>query len=463
MSREAALGDTKQPDGTDDGTGAIPSTSSSSSSSLSKRPGPYLVVPSRSRSRTSVASTKSPLANPRTPIHRLAVELQSHLHFPDPAPLYAVCGTVIANTMRGYPIWLMLIGPPESGKTELLKPLLRISGCRECGDLSGKAGLLSATRAKDRAADATGGLLHDMPKGVDGGYRGALVMLDFARTVLAADPASMRSTLGAIGMLHDQHYQREVGTDGGQTLSFSGRIGFLAACTDVIDHPDHQQANAEMGERCLYLRYPESDGFHEIGSALDNPDGTGKTKAMADLFWDWSQEIKLNWDEVIPPRDLTVAEKRRIVALAQFCAKGRSGVMRDRYNKQEVHGLSRSALGPRIANSLAQLMRGMERIGCTPEENARVLCQVAMDSLPAIRARVITVLQAQGLQGPQGSEAIGLEAGYVASEIRVSTAATKRTLEDLAVHGITRSNRPDGQGLWTLTEQAEQLLKIGWA
>src|SRR5580698_1414966 len=90
-----------------------------------------------------VSSTRSPLADPKTPIHRLAVAVQSLLYFPDPSPLYAVLGALAANTMRGYPVWLMLIGPPESGKTELLRPLTGLKGCRECGDLSGKAALLS--------------------------------------------------------------------------------------------------------------------------------------------------------------------------------------------------------------------------------------------------------------------------------------------------------------------------------
>ena len=74
--------------------------------------------------------------------------MQQLLYFPDPGPLYAVCGTVCANVMRGYPTWLMLIGPPESGKTELLKQLVGLQGIKECGDLSGKAALVSGTSLK---------------------------------------------------------------------------------------------------------------------------------------------------------------------------------------------------------------------------------------------------------------------------------------------------------------------------
>lgn len=396
-----------------------------------------------------VSSTRSPLANPRTPVHRLAAAVQSLLYFPDPSPLYAVIGALAANTLRGYPVWLMLIGPPESGKTELLRPLLGIEGCRECGDLSGKAALLSGTPARDSASDATGGLLKSMNRTDDGIHRGALIMLDFARTILAADPATSRSTLGAIGMLHDQHYQREIGSDGGRTVSFSGRIGFLAASTDMIDHPDHQRANAEMGERCLYYRYPESDGRHEINAALDNPDGSYKTEKLRELFHDFWLDAGLSWDDVTPPRMLEDDEKRRIAALAQFCARGRSAVQRDRYSRNEISGVTRPALGPRIANTLAQLMRGMERVGCTYAEIGRVLRQCAMDSLPGTRALALRHMR-NGVHGVQD----------IADMIKIAPGAVKRTLEDLRAHGLLMCD-PAG-ACWSLSEQAESLLRAGW-
>jgi hypothetical protein len=396
-----------------------------------------------------VSSTRSPLANPRTPAHRLAAQVQSLLYFPDPSPLYAVLGSLVANTMRGYPVWLMLIGPPESGKTELLRPVAQLPGCRECGDLTGKAALLSGTPSKEAASDATGGVLKSMDGPGDGTHRGALVMLDFARTVLAADPATSRSTLGAIGMLHDQHYQREIGADGGRTISFTGRIGFLAATTDVIDNPDHQRANAEMGERCLYYRYPESDGRHEINAALANPDGTDKMEKLRDLFLEFWYDSYLDWNATEVPRVLTDLERRRIAALAQFCARGRSGVERDRYMKHEISGVTRPALGPRIANTLAQLMRGMERAGCTSQDIWRVLSQCAMDSLPGTRALALRYIR-DGIFG----------VADLADLVKISAGAMKRTLEDLKAHGLLASDAAGAR--WELSELAVSLLRAGW-
>jgi len=294
-------------------------------------------------------------------------------------------------------------------------------------------------------------MLCDMISDDSGFHRGALVMLDFARTVLAADAASSRQTLGAIGMLHDQHYQREVGTDGGKTLSYRGRIGFLAACTDVIDHPDNQQANAEMGERCVYYRYPVSTGYHEIASALDNPDGTDKTDRIADLFQIWSVEMDLNWHETQSPRPLLESEKRRIMALAQFCARGRSGVQRDRYAKNEISGITRSALGPRLAKYLCTVVA---RNGA-----CRMYTGRDREGLGAVRDGFDACDQERGDSHARTGIA---RLSEISHEIGISVNATRRTLEDLRMHGLVACDRSDGGGLWLLSESAQALLRTGW-
>jgi hypothetical protein len=69
----------------------------------------------------------------------LILTFKRWLYLPDAAALLAVLGTVAANRMGGDPLWLLLIGPPGGGKTELLQPGL----CTQ-----------SAFRALARSADA---------------------------------------------------------------------------------------------------------------------------------------------------------------------------------------------------------------------------------------------------------------------------------------------------------------------
>ena len=45
------------------------------------------------------------------------------LYLPDDSMLKVLLGAVAANLMPGDPLWLLLVGPTGSGKTELLDPL----------------------------------------------------------------------------------------------------------------------------------------------------------------------------------------------------------------------------------------------------------------------------------------------------------------------------------------------------
>jgi hypothetical protein len=50
----------------------------------------------------------------------------------DPTPLYAVFGAVAANLLEGDPVWLGLIAPPSSAKTEIST---RCQRCQRCTGL----------------------------------------------------------------------------------------------------------------------------------------------------------------------------------------------------------------------------------------------------------------------------------------------------------------------------------------
>ena len=94
-----------------------------------------------------------------SPIDWLVGEFRKSLYLPDPGAIYAYMGAVASNLMRGDPVWLMLVGPPSCGKTEILNSTLSMRGVIECASISSEAAFLSATAKKDISKDATGGLL----------------------------------------------------------------------------------------------------------------------------------------------------------------------------------------------------------------------------------------------------------------------------------------------------------------
>jgi hypothetical protein len=65
------------------------------------------------------------------------------LYLPDVEPIYAALGAAAANYLPGAPVWLVLVGPPASGKTEILHALGRLPDVYQAATLT-KASLGSS-------------------------------------------------------------------------------------------------------------------------------------------------------------------------------------------------------------------------------------------------------------------------------------------------------------------------------
>ena len=84
------------------------------------------------------------------------------LDLSDMTALYAVLGTVAANMLPQFdPVWLGVIAPPSSAKTELLRALSKLPHVVEAATFT-PAGLLSGTPKKQRDKYAKGGLLNQI-------------------------------------------------------------------------------------------------------------------------------------------------------------------------------------------------------------------------------------------------------------------------------------------------------------
>ena len=86
-------------------------------------------------------------------IDNLSTVFEKWLILKDHTPIYAVLGAIAANLLPGDPVWLGLIGPPSSAKTELLNS---VSGLRHVIQVATEtpSGLLSGTpdKQKDKGA-----------------------------------------------------------------------------------------------------------------------------------------------------------------------------------------------------------------------------------------------------------------------------------------------------------------------
>ena len=113
----------------------------------------------------------------------------------DTTPVYAVLATVAANMLPGDPVWLGLIGPPSSVKTEILNSLSMLPHVVQAATLT-PAGLLSGTPKKQQDKGAKGGLLRQI------GDFGIIVLKDFG-SVLSMRADNKAETLAALREVYD--------------------------------------------------------------------------------------------------------------------------------------------------------------------------------------------------------------------------------------------------------------------
>jgi Bifunctional DNA primase/polymerase, N-terminal len=196
------------------------------------------------------------------------------LLLPDPTPIYAVLGTVAANLLPGDPVWTGLIGPPSSAKTEILNSISGLPNVLQAATLT-VAGLLSGVPKKQRAGGAKGGLLRQI------GDFGIIVCKDFG-SILSMRPDAKAEVLAALREVYDGAWTRHLGSDGGRTLSWKGKVGLLFGSTGVYDA--HYSVIGTLGDRFLLSRLAPA-GRGQFDRELKHG-GAGTTR-MRDELAEW--------------------------------------------------------------------------------------------------------------------------------------------------------------------------------
>jgi hypothetical protein len=124
-------------------------------------------------------------------LEEVVTTFQSSLFLPDPTILYVVAGAVAANRLDGDPVWLLVVGPPSSGKTEVLSSMSGLENVHPAATLT-EGALLSGTAQKDHAQDAKGGLLREI------GEYGIVLAKDFGSVLSMNKDTRPRCSRGCV-------------------------------------------------------------------------------------------------------------------------------------------------------------------------------------------------------------------------------------------------------------------------
>lgn len=279
----------------------------------------------------------------------------------------------------GDPLWVLFLGGPGSAKTETLSALDGVRGLLITSTIHSEGALLSGSSQKEWDRGATGGLL------IRAGAKGVIVLKDFT-TMLSMNREAQKSVMSALREVYDGRWERNLGVDGGRTLSWKGRITLLGAVTSCWDK--HYEVISSMGDRFVVLRLDSKTSRTKAAAQAIANTGQEKTmrtelRSVLNAFVD-----DLAADLALGKRiELSKSDDSRLSAAADVVTRARSAVDHDyRGNVIAAHALE---MPTRFVKQLTQVLRGALAIGMERHAALALAIRCARNSVPPMRLRVL--------------------------------------------------------------------------
>lgn len=291
----------------------------------------------------------------------------------DLGALDAMLATAAVERLDGDPIWLLIISGSGNAKTETVQALDGINAIIT-STISSEGALLSATSVKEKTKHATGGLLRKI------GDRGVMVIKDVT-SVLSMNRDMRAMVLGALREVYDGRWSRNVGTDGGRTLEWAGRIVVIGAVTTKWDQS--HDVISSMGDRFVLLRMDSTTGRQAAGrQAISN---TGCEILMREELSEAVAGVMAGMRK--PTIVISPEETNLLLAAADIVTLSRTGVEYD--YRGDVIDAHAPEMPTRFAKQLAQVVRGGVTIGMARPDALRLAIRCARDSMPPLRLMIL--------------------------------------------------------------------------
>ena len=288
--------------------------------------------------------------------------------------LDAVLCALAAERLDGDPLWLLVISGPGAAKTETVQACAGAGAIVE-STITGEAALLSGTPKKERAKDATGGLLRRI------GDAGVLVVKDVT-SIISMSRDRRAEVLAAMREVHDGYWSRSIGAEGGRTLTWTGRVAVIGAVTTAWDTA--HAVISTMGDRFVNIRLDSTTGRQaayrrtvantgdEVAMRAELAAAVGGVLAGIDA----SADLTLTGDEV-----------ERLLPAADVVTLARTGVEYD--YKGDVIDAHAPEMPTRFARQLQQVIRGGAALGMDRDDALRLAIRCARDTMPPVRLAII--------------------------------------------------------------------------
>jgi hypothetical protein len=319
----------------------------------------------------SDVSGKTPIFGSICGLEEVLAAFDELLLLPDHGAVLVALAGVVANYATGDPVWPLLVGPPGSGKTEIVNSITSAPGVWALSSLTPQT-LLSGFERKGEPASML----------LQIGEFGILAFKDLT-TVLTMHREARAQIIGQLREVADGKTEKSFGN--GLRLEWAGKMGFLAGVTPIID--EQHTFLSVMGERFVLCRLPEVSRREIARRSLarrgHEPELRNRIRATVGDFLEQFRDCGR--------LELPESFHEPLITLTDIITRARSGVPRDGYSRELLY-LPEPEAPTRLAKQLAQLGAALLTIGVDEAETWRLLRKIGWDSVPAVRCAVIDAL-----------------------------------------------------------------------
>jgi hypothetical protein len=213
------------------------------------------------------------------------------------------------------------------------------------------------------------------------GERGILVIKDVT-SILEGNRESRSGVLAALREVHDGRWERNVGSDGGQTLTWEGRIVVVGAVTSAWDQA--HGVIATMGDRFVLIR-ADSDTISVRRAGRQALRNLGKEidmrRELAEAVGGVVRNVTGDGTEITPE------EYEQLLSAADIVTKSRTAAVRD--YQGEVTDAHAGEMPTRFAKQLMQIVRGAVAVEMPHERAMALVIRCARDSIPPLRSLIL--------------------------------------------------------------------------
>lgn len=306
----------------------------------------------------------------------------SYMRFSTNFPLELTLAVAVGNQFKHeQQVSLMLVGPPSSGKTEILMGLDQFNKAIFISSVTTNTFLSGFVAGKkDRRGDKS--LLFRMANS----GKNIIVIKDLT-TILSMHPNVRDDIFSQIREVLDGRMSREFGT--GERVDWRGKIGIISAVTPII----HEYRNfiALMGERFIYyeINYEDVPGDAVYFSLVNC--NTDNRKRYIDVTSCFLNELT---EQDIEDPIVRESHIQAIADLAKTLALMRGVVRRD--HKHEVMGEPIVESPTRVANQMRFVLKALATLygeSVTRDEDVVKLKRLTKGNIPRNRLNILLAFE----------------------------------------------------------------------